>query len=860
MADYDISEAFQKIEEEMIASMSRNLKRHLKKELDEGINYSMWQAEQLAALNNFRKNNEKAFKSYFSTVNKQIETILKMAYQSGAMDQEVQILEAIKRGWKVRDLPTTDILQGSFFKINERKLTALIEATKKDMAKAETAMLRMANDEYRKVIYNSEVYYNTGAGTLSQCVDMATKDFLSRGITCIEYANGARVAIDSYAQMALRTAQTRAYLTGEASKRDEWGVSTVIVNKRGVACPRCLQWVGRVFYDDVWGSAPIPSPAKYPLLSEAVAGGLYHPNCKDIHTTYFEDVNTPPEPMTEAQKKEAARVYDLEQKQRYNERMIRKYKRLSQGSVDPENVQKYEAKLSAWQEHQREFVKANGDVLKRRYENEKLRLPATLPDPTKAPSTPKKPELPEIPSAPKKSVFVEKKDAIDFAYGNYTKDDYIKWMDAYDAHNSGVHLSDQELKVIDDYTEGSFIGLNDVGRYSDTELLKKGYSAEDITRLRKKADMLDGALSKYDLDTDIVTHRFERDVSWLTGNGNGIEDLEKLVGTEYTAKGFTSSGMLPNRFRFSGGKSDAVHFEIVTPKGTNGAFLSMSKKGENEFLYNRNTRFRVLDGGERVVKEQKFNFKTMQMEEIEVKERFLRVQAIPDDMVDDVVDDVQDVVKESKKQAFVPASSKQEAIEYAKRFKVDADYSKYNLDVANKINETMLTIEDTFGPEALEHLHRIGTFPEGYSTSWAGAYVRSDDPDIDGSLWLRNAGRKDALAKLESVAKSQYKIGHWSTGEALQTIRHELGHAIHRALGTPEIDAALNAYRKEIQDELIKMRRKRDFSKHYSDWLSEYGMTNTKEFVSESIAEYLAGNPRETARKVVEILTGGKIT
>lgn len=370
MADYDISEAFQKIEEIMIASMSRNMSRHLKKEHSEGINYSMWQAEQLAALNVFRKNNEKAFSGYFSTINKRIETILKMAYQSGLMDQETRILEAIKRGWKVSKLPTTDSMQGAFFRINERKLNALIEAVTNDMKKAEVAMLRKANDEYRKAIYNAEVYYNTGVGTLSQCVDMATKDFLSRGISCIEFANGAMVGIDSYARMALRTAQTRAYLHGEAAKRDEWGVSTVIVNKRGVACPRCLQWVGRVFYDDVWGNAPIPTPEKYPRLSEAIKGGLYHPNCKDVHTTFFEGISTPPEPMTAEEKKEAARVYNLEQQQRYNERQIRKYKRLSEGSVDPDNKEAYQKKLKAWQAKQRDFVKANGDVLKRRYDNE----------------------------------------------------------------------------------------------------------------------------------------------------------------------------------------------------------------------------------------------------------------------------------------------------------------------------------------------------------------------------------------------------------------------------------------------------------------------------------------------------------
>ena len=371
MADYDISEAFQRIEEEMIASMSRNLKRHLRTEDEEGLNYTMWQAEQLNALHNFKKNNKKLFKSYFSTINGKIDEILRKANETGRMTQEVAILEAIKNGYARYSKNDKSVI-GEFFKINERKLNALIKATTNDMKKGETAMLRRVNDEYRKIIYNAEVYYNTGVGTLPQAVDMATKDFLSRGISCIEYANGARVGIDSYAKMALRTAQTRAYLLGEASKRDEWGISTVIVNKRGVACPMCLKYVGKVFYDDVWGNASIPSPAEYPLLSEAIKGGLYHPNCKDVHTTYFEGVNTPPEPMTEEEKKEAARVYNLEQQQRYNERQIRKYKRLSDGSVDPENRDRYYKKLSEWQETQKNFVKANGDVLKRRYENESI--------------------------------------------------------------------------------------------------------------------------------------------------------------------------------------------------------------------------------------------------------------------------------------------------------------------------------------------------------------------------------------------------------------------------------------------------------------------------------------------------------
>lgn len=371
MAYYDISEVFQKIEEDMIASMMRNLKRHLNTENEEGINYAMWQAEQLAALNEFKRKAPSLFGGYFSTINDQIEEVLKKAHETGKMDQEIQILEAIREGWSTALKPSAN-LQGAFFRINDRKLKALIKAVNSDMKKAETAMLRRANDEYRKILFNSQAYYNTGVGTLPQCVDMATKDFLAKGIDCIEYKNGARVGIDSYARMAIRTATTRAYLLGESEKRDEWGISTVIVNKRGVACPKCLQYVGRVFYDDVWGSAPIPSPEIYPRLSSAIAGGLYHPNCKDTHTTFFEGVTKPPKPMTAAEKKEASRVYNLEQQQRYNERQIRKYKRLSTGSIDPENQMRYQEKLKVWQTRQRDFVRANGDVLRRRYGNEAI--------------------------------------------------------------------------------------------------------------------------------------------------------------------------------------------------------------------------------------------------------------------------------------------------------------------------------------------------------------------------------------------------------------------------------------------------------------------------------------------------------
>lgn len=370
MADYDVSEALSKIEDMLISSMMRNLRHHLDLEKQEGISYTQWQAEQLAALADFRESTNTALGDYFKEFNERIGEALQRAYEAGGTEQETKILEALRKGWKRR--PHSGQLSGSFFRINERRLNAYIASVKKDMERAEYALMRMADDQYRKAIFNAGVAYNTGAVTLPQAVDQATNDFLSRGLNCIEYRNGRRVNIDAYAEMAVRTSVTRSYLQGESAKRDEWGVNTVIVNKRGIACPKCLQYVGRVFYDDVYGHVK-PQDGKYPLLSSAIAGGLYHPNCKDIHTTYFEGISSPPEPLTKAEEQKAAEVYDLEQRQRYHERQIRKYKRLSEWTNDPKEKQKYAARLSGWQKLNADFVEEHGDVIKRRREREVAR-------------------------------------------------------------------------------------------------------------------------------------------------------------------------------------------------------------------------------------------------------------------------------------------------------------------------------------------------------------------------------------------------------------------------------------------------------------------------------------------------------
>ncbi|MCI7382261.1 MAG: phage minor capsid protein [Hungatella hathewayi] len=368
LADYDIGAAFQAIEDELIASMIRNMDRHRAWEDDEGIQWSMWQAEQLKALEKYKRANQKKYGRQFENINGQIGEILYKARQTGNMQQEIRILNAIKNGFT----GANKVSQGAtaeFFRLNDRKLEALIEATTSDMERAETAILRKANDEYRKVIYNAQVYANTGAGTYEKAVDMATKDMLSRGLACVEYANGARHTLADYADMAIRTASKRAYLQGEGEKRQEWGIATVIVNKRGNPCPKCLLFCGKVLIDDVWSGGK-KSDGPYPLMSKAIAAGLYHPRCKDSHTTYFPGISTADDTWTKKELEAIGEVNRQEAQKQYAERQTEKYERLEKHSLDADNRKQYKQKANTWQDivddnkRKTEALKANPEVKK----------------------------------------------------------------------------------------------------------------------------------------------------------------------------------------------------------------------------------------------------------------------------------------------------------------------------------------------------------------------------------------------------------------------------------------------------------------------------------------------------------------
>ena len=353
MTARDIAALFDALELDLVKSLHRCLARHQRQEQTEGgqngtpRHWQAWQAAKLRDIRRFRRENTAILGEYRDRIDADTRTLLEE--------------EAVQDG------------SDGFFRMSDERMTALLNEMQQANEQSERAALRYMNDVYRKTILRTAAAMQAGGQTLQQATDAATRDFLDQGIACIRYRNGRRVNISTYVEMALRTAGTRAMLMGEAAQRECLGLDTVLVSQYGACSKTCLPWQGLVYIDDVF--QPYHGPRtpggtygisrngrQYPLLSVAMQGGLFHPNCRHTLSTWVEGVSTRPRPMDKAKVEAAAQ---LEARQRALERSVRKAKRQAAGLCDPAAAKAARARVRTAQKELRDFVADHGDVLRR---------------------------------------------------------------------------------------------------------------------------------------------------------------------------------------------------------------------------------------------------------------------------------------------------------------------------------------------------------------------------------------------------------------------------------------------------------------------------------------------------------------
>lgn len=543
---YDISSIYSDMELDLVKSMKQNMKLHESEELKEGFKWEQWQKTKLREIKKFQKRNKGIIKDYQKIIDGETDKLLKSSFKNGSKRSENFISKTLNKvSSKFKNM--FEPKEKSFFKINEDKVFSLIKSVKGDLHNANHAALRKMDDIYRQTIFKSQMYVVNGAMTVNQAVDMATKDFLDKGINCITYKNGRKVNISSYAEMSIRTANQRVTLMGEGIKRDEYGVHTVITSNHTNTCPLCLPWQGRVLIDDVYSKGS-SKEGRYPLLSEAMAIGFLHPNCRHHPTTFFPGINEIPKPLTEEEKQDALKKYNAEQKQREIERNIRKWKRIEAGNLDIVNIEDAHKKLELYQNQMKEHLLKHS-YLRRDSWREKLR-----------------------------------------------NDDIISTSKYLDSRNNKLKqvlskelekLTNDEKEVIRYYTG---FGANKINSALTTG---KGMEA-----LRDKIDVLDKALAKGVINENIIVYR--KTIPEYLGifpKGYKVTDLDMIFvkNRVIEAKSFTSTSL--NDFDYQGRN---VFIRMKVSKGYKGALyiknVAIDKyKYQEEVLFSRDLKYIIDD-------------------------------------------------------------------------------------------------------------------------------------------------------------------------------------------------------------------------------------------------------------------------
>lgn len=340
MTPEDIGDIFQELEDILFAMAIRNMDAHRAWEEQEGFKWTQWQAEQIKGLREYRKKVNIITNRGFNTAKKAIKEFLQEAYDGSVIDAAGLAVKAGKGS-----------ISPAFFGVNSQKMDILLEETVKDIDTKRYAVVNRMNSGYTDFLRKADIFAQSGSMTIPQALDYAMKDFLSAGLNCVEYSNGNRVNIASYAEMALRTSSSEVTRQANGDVRDELDEYLVVSNVIGMTCPYCQRWQGRVLIDDVYADGK--PDGKHQLVSQAKADHFLHPNCRHQLFMYIEGITEVAELPNDVETKEH---YKAEQKQRYQERQIRKYKRLRDGAVDPADRQKYDARVKEWTAKHDQFL------------------------------------------------------------------------------------------------------------------------------------------------------------------------------------------------------------------------------------------------------------------------------------------------------------------------------------------------------------------------------------------------------------------------------------------------------------------------------------------------------------------------
>lgn len=270
-------------------------------------------------------------------------------------------------------------------------------------------------------------------------------------------------------------------------------------------------------------------------MSYAISKGLYHPRCKDSHTTYFPGISTADDTWTKKELENVGLQAKQEARQQYAERQAERFDRLAKYSMDEENRKLYKSRAGQWRNVQ---FKTGGLSSKEYAESNR--------------------PLANFRAVPENQVV------------GVLQEDSKEWIES---------LSKEERRAIRKYTYNS--GDKKPNRFFERlNAMLRGDLPED-EKLREYANTISTALRKSKLHEDIICYR--------NMDFNPYENYP--VGKIFTEKQFISTSV-----NQKAALNKPFKIIILAPKGIKGAYIEELSKYpmQKEFLLDKNCRMRIL--------------------------------------------------------------------------------------------------------------------------------------------------------------------------------------------------------------------------------------------------------------------------
>lgn len=291
-----------KVVSDVYADATASLLTQIARALAKGMDRPRWAEERTAELLRLRRNSQ---------------TIVAAMQQHGTAEV-LRVLEEAYRGGRLTPL-TSPGMTGT----SQRAVGALARDTIRALDSTSPRVLRWTDDVYRRVVSEAVGPTVTGVETRREAAARALDRFASAGVDGFRDRAGRNWRLESYAEMATRTATGRAHLAGTLDRYAETGVDLVIVSDSPQECGLCRPFEGKVLSIGRPPRAGEVDGFEYAgTHQDAINAGLHHPNCTHRISAFTPGLTKPFDRETAN-----PRGYEDRQRARELERRVRESRR-----------------------------------------------------------------------------------------------------------------------------------------------------------------------------------------------------------------------------------------------------------------------------------------------------------------------------------------------------------------------------------------------------------------------------------------------------------------------------------------------------------------------------------------------------